>query len=93
MIFCRIGFGDICPGDTGTFGRMFLTILPMVGLGFFCGPFLELASSWKDQVPGGLTALSSLTLALGVWLFSVLEGMSYSKAIHLSVITGNGILF
>jgi hypothetical protein len=60
----------------------------MVGLGFFCGPLLALASSWKQQVPGGITAVGSVTLGLGVLIFTMIEGMSPSDAVHLSIITG-----
>lgn len=91
MTLTTVGFGDICPGETDFLGRIFLTILPILGLGFFCGPLLDLAASWQDQVPGGLLALGSFTLALGVSMLIVLEGMSYSEAIHLCVITGTTI--
>ena len=86
--FCRVGFGDICPGETDLTGRIFLTVLPILGLGFFCGPLLDLAGSWQNQIPGGVFALGSFTIALGVSMLTVLEGMSYSEAIHLCVITG-----
>jgi hypothetical protein len=88
----RIGFGDICPGETDVVGRIFLTLLPFLGLGFFCGPLLDMASSWQTQVPGGLLALGSFTLALGVSMLTVVEGFSYSEAVHLCVITGKSSL-
>jgi hypothetical protein len=74
-------------------GRIFLTVLPVLGLGFFCGPLLDLASLWKNQVPGGVLALGSFTLALGVSMLTIVEGMSYSEAVHLCVITGKMIVF
>jgi len=91
MTLTTIGFGDICPGQTDFTGRIFLTFLPILGLGFFCGPLLELASSWQRQVPGGIVALASFTLALGVSMLTALEGFSYSDAAHLCVITGTTI--
>ena len=84
----RIGFGDICPADHDIVGRIFLTILPFLGLGFFCGPILDMTSTWQRQVPGGVFALGAFTLAMGVSMLTVVENMSYSEAIHLCVITG-----
>lgn len=84
----RVGFGDICPGKTDLVGGIFLTILPLLGLGFFCGPILTMASSWKSEVPGGVLALATVTLALGVSILTTVEKMSFVDAIHLSVITG-----
>lgn len=63
-------------------------VLPLLGLGFFCGPLLELSSSWKHQVPGGLITLMTVTIALGVLVFTFLEAFSYTDAIELCVITG-----
>ena len=84
-------FGDICPGETDIIGNIFLTILPLFGLGFFCGPILDIASSWQSSVPGGVVSIGSLTLAIGVSVLTVLEGYSISEAIHLCVITGTTI--
>jgi len=49
---------------------------------------LDLASSWKNHVPGGFPVLVSVTLGLGVALFSMLEGLSQSEAAYASVIAG-----
>lgn len=81
-------FGDICPGEPGIVGRIFLTVLPLFGLGFFCGPILDLASSWQKMVPGGVVSVGSVTLALGVVMLTAFEDISISEAIHLCVITG-----
>jgi hypothetical protein len=83
-----VGFGDICPGKTGLGGGIFLTILPLLGLGFFCGPVLSMASFWKNEVPGGVLSLATVTLVLGVSVLTTVEEMSLADAIHLSVITG-----
>jgi Ion channel len=83
-----IGFGDICPANPDLMGRTFLTILPLLGLGFFCGPILNMSSSWTSQVPGGILSLAVVTIALGVSALTALEGMSISDAIHLTIITG-----
>ena len=82
------GFGDICPGEPDLEGQIFLTILPLLGLGFFCGPILSMGSSWSGQVPGGLLSLAFLTLSLGISALTTFEGLSVYEAIHLSVITG-----
>ncbi|KAG7353803.1 ion channel [Nitzschia inconspicua] len=86
-----VGFGDICPANPDFLGRVFLTILPLFGLGFFCGPVLSIASSWTSQVPGGAVALGTLTIAVAVSALTALEDMSISDAIHLTVITGTTI--
>jgi hypothetical protein len=83
-----VGFGDICPAHPGLMGRVFLTILPLLGLGFFCGPILSTASLWTNQVPGGVLSLGAVTIALGVSALTALEDMSISDAIHLTIITG-----
>ena len=59
-------------------------------LGFFCGPILELASSWKHHVPsGGFVMLASLSVGLGVTLFTTLEAsLSQSDAVYASIIAG-----
>lgn len=54
----------------------------------FCGPFMELTSSWKDQVPGGITTLATLVLGMGATIFTMLEGLPQSEAIYASVVTG-----
>lgn len=87
----RIGFGDICPGNPDFLGRVFLTVFPLVGLGFFCGPILDLASSWKSQFPGGSLSLVTFTLAIGVSMLTVLEGLEFTEALHLCVVLGTTI--
>mmetsp|Transcript_23345 Transcript_23345/g.57446 ORF Transcript_23345/g.57446 Transcript_23345/m.57446 type:complete len:155 (-) Transcript_23345:47-511(-) len=72
-------------------GRIFLTILPLFGLGFFCGPIMDLASSWQTMVPGGAFSVGSLTLMMGVSMLTTVEELSYSEAVHLCVITGTTI--
>ena len=63
-------------------------MLALLGLGFFCGPILNMASAWQKQVPGGVTSLFVLILAVGVYALSRLENMSMTDAAHLTVITG-----
>jgi len=91
MSLTTVGFGDICPGETDIVGRIFLTVLPLFGLGFFCGPIMDLASSWQSIVPGGAFSVGSLTLMMGVSMLTTVEELSYSEAIHLCVITGTTI--
>jgi hypothetical protein len=80
--------GDICPGNLDPLGKLFIVLFALSGLGFFCGPLLEVASSWTKHVPGGLATLASLTLGIGVAVFSNIEGVSHSEAFYASVITG-----
>lgn len=67
---------------------MFLVAYALFCLGFFCGPVLELVSStWRNQIPQGFWALTSLVLAAGIAIFSW-EGYSQSEALYASVIVG-----
>ena len=51
----RFGYGDICPSDDIThFGRLFVAILSFYWVGLFCGPIMDFAASWEDQIPGGV---------------------------------------
>ena len=92
MTRCRVGFGDICPGpDMDTIGRAFIVMLSFCGLGLFCGPVMDFASSWTQDVPGGAIGAALTTLTLGIGLFTVLEGFSEGEAAYFSVITGTTI--
>jgi hypothetical protein len=87
-----VGYGDICPAkNLSVLGKTFIVGLSLTGLGFFCGPIVELASSWQTHVPGGIVALLSFTIALGVLLFTSLENMNQLEAAYFSVITGTTI--
>ena len=72
-------------------GDIFLLVLPLSGLGFFCGPILTMASLWQSRVAGGSLSLGSMALLLGVSLLTVFEGMSLKDAVHLSIITGGSV--
>jgi hypothetical protein len=62
------------------------------GLGMFCGPVMDLASSWSTRIPfGGMLALASLTIAIGVIIFTFIEEMSEADAAYMSFITGTTI--
>ena len=89
-----VGFGDICPGDDiNLLGRIFLVLFSLCGLGIFCGPVMNLASSWRNHIPGGMAPLATCTLGMGVFIFGTLEGMDHTNAIYASVITGTTIGF
>jgi hypothetical protein len=88
-----VGYGDICPGDLTLFGRIFLIVFLLTGLGMFCGPIMELASSWQRQVPGGKATLASLAVGMGVSIFTVLEGLPHMEAVYASIITGRYCLY
>ncbi|KAL7567613.1 hypothetical protein ACA910_000209 [Epithemia clementina (nom. ined.)] len=86
-----VGFGDICPGETNFFGKMFLVFFSLSGLGIFCGPIMEVASAWKNEIPGGLPTLASFTIGIGALLFTTIEGLAQMDAIYASVITATTI--
>lgn len=91
MTLTTVGFGDICPGQTNFVGKVFLVIFTLSGLGIFCGPILDLASAWRFQIPGGLLTLASVTLGVGILVFSHIEGLPQSDAVYASIITGTTI--
>lgn len=86
-----IGLGDICPANPDMMGRIFLSLYPLLGLGFFCGPILDMASSWRMQVTGGPWLVVVLTLGMGVVLFTYLEELSWTESLHFSVVLGTTI--
>ncbi len=65
-----------------------MLVLPLLGLGFFCGPILTMASEWQKRIPGGAVSVGSVTLAFGVSALTVFEGMEFKEAVHLSIHTG-----
>lgn len=71
---------------------MFLIFYAFCCLGAFCGPVMDLASTWQRQMPGGFATLASMVLALGASIFTSLEGLSQSEAIYASVVTGESVL-
>ena len=87
-----VGFGDICPGaDMDIIGRTFIVLLSFCGLGMFCGPVMDFASSWTQDVPGGAIGAALTTLTLGVGLFTVLEGFTETEAAYFTFIVGSTI--
>lgn len=89
MLTIHIIQGDICPDKKlATVSKLFIVLLVLAGLGFFCGPMLEMTSSWTTYVPGGLFTLASISIGVGVTLFSNLEGIPNSDAIYASFIVG-----
>jgi hypothetical protein len=86
-----VGYGDICPADPDEVGKLFLVALSFAGLGFFCGPVMDFAASWKESVPGGVLGVAAVTIAIGVALFTQLEGWEPLDAAYYSVITGTTI--
>ena len=86
-----VGYGDICPHDPPPAGKAFLVLLSFAGLGFFCGPIMDFAASWKERVPGGTPGLVLATVGLGVALFTRLEGWAPQDAAYYAVVTGTTI--
>ena len=72
-------------------GRAFIVVLSFCGLGMFCGPVMDFASSWTQDVPGGAIGAALTTLALGVGLFTVLEDFSETEAAYFTFIIGSTI--
>jgi len=65
--------------------------LAFSGLGMFCGPIMDLTSSWHETI-GGKVALLSVTMLSAVFVFCyLLEEMSESEAAYFSIITGTTI--
>mmetsp|Transcript_21140 Transcript_21140/g.46104 ORF Transcript_21140/g.46104 Transcript_21140/m.46104 type:complete len:172 (+) Transcript_21140:1313-1828(+) len=92
MTLTTVGYGDICPSSDMThIGRIFIVLLSFCGLGMFCGPVMDFASSWTQDVPGGAIGAALTTLALGVGLFTILEDFSEVEAAYFSVVTGTTI--
>jgi Ion channel len=88
----RIGYGDICPGNLTLYGKLFLVLFVLCGMGMFCGPVMDITSSWRTQVPhGSVIILSSVVLGLGVIIFTSIEGVSNTDALYASIITGTTI--
>lgn len=77
--------GDICPGTLEPISKLFLVLYAVFGMGFFCGPMLEFASSWRHKE---LITAATVALGLGVSLFTAFEGSTQSEALYASVITG-----
>ena len=76
-----VGYGDICPtSDINDMGKLFLVILSFLGLGFFCGPVMDYAASWRESVPGGTFGTVLSTIGLGVGLFVHFEGWDWKTA-------------
>jgi|TARA_B110000208_G_scaffold186703_2_gene243624 hypothetical protein len=86
-----VGYGDICPSNPNDIGKLFLVVLSFLGLGFFCGPIMDFAASWRHSIPGGNVVTFAATLGLGVALFTQLEGMTPKDAAYYSVVTGTTI--
>ena len=61
-------------------GKLFLVILSFLGLGFFCGPVMDYAASWRESVPGGTFGTVFCTIGLGVGLFVHYEGWDWKTA-------------
>ena len=88
----RVGYGDICPGEMSTFGKLFIITLSLCGLGFFCGPIMDYSSSWKDRIQGG--AIPALfALVFGTLLFQeVIEDINdWHTALYFALITGTTV--
>lgn len=92
MTLTTVGFGDICPSNTlSIYGKAFIMIMSFTGLGMFCGPVMDLAAQWSKTVPGGIVALTTVTIAIGVVLFTYIEDMDQVDAAYMSFITGTTI--
>ena len=64
-----------------------MILLVFGGVGFFTGPVLNQAAAWRHSMVS-VTALGSLTIGVGMSIFTALEGYSHKDALYASVITG-----
>lgn len=87
-----VGFGDICPGETDTNGKLFLLLFSLMGLGMFGGPILQLGAAWRHAIPGGVGSVAAFLLGLGVTIFTAVEGLDHFEAVYASIITGEYLL-
>lgn len=65
--------------------------MSFTGLGMFCGPVMDLAAQWSKNVIGGIVALTTVTIAIGVVLFTYIEDMDQMDAAYMSFVTGTTI--
>lgn len=93
-----VGYGDVCPATNSIAMKVFVVTLALLGLGTFCGPFLDLLAAWKDHMQkltgarlAGTTILFSTLLCISVALFTTIEGWPVSEAMYFAVITGTTI--
>ena len=87
-----VGYGDVCPSEKlDNTGRLFIVALSLCGLGMFCGPVMDFASSWTRQIPGGAMVPSLVAVWCGALLFTQLEGMDLTEAIYFTIITGTTV--
>lgn len=57
----------------------------------FCGPIMDLSSSWKQRIPGGVIGPGLFALGLGIIIFTQFEEMSKIDAAYFTVITGTTV--
>lgn len=57
----------------------------------FCGPIMDFASSWTKRIPGGAFGPGMCALAMGIVLFTQIEGMTAIDAAYLTIITGTTV--
>jgi hypothetical protein len=87
-----VGYGDICPSNKlSHLGRVFIVSLSFCGLGMFCGPVMDFASSWTKRIPGGVLGPGVCALAMGMSLFMMIEDMPAFHAAYLTIITGTTV--
>ncbi len=72
-------------------GRIFIIALSFFGLGMFCGPIMDLSSSWKERIPGGVIGPGIFALVSGIVLFTHIEDMSTIDAAYFTIITGTTV--
>ena len=90
-----VGFGDEGFTPTTMEAKCVVILAALLAGGFFCGPVLDLAASWR---PATLRCgvLSAVALAAGLCaasaaLFHHLEGWAYDEGAYFAVITGTTI--
>ena len=91
ITLATVGYGDICPSNPDPTGKAFVIALCFIGMGFFCGPVMDFAASWRNSVPGGVLGVAAATIGTGVAVFTQLEEWEPLTAAYYCVVTGTTI--
>lgn len=58
----------------------------------FCGPVMDLSSSWQERIPGGVVGPGLFALGFGTILFmQIVDDLDWHSAIYFTMITGTTV--
>ena len=84
-----MGYGDICPSDKATpLGKAFIVAL---SARINMWTHMNLASSWRARIRGGMLSTGMAAIAFGTLLFVCIEDMDWHEAIYCAFISGTTI--